>query len=206
MDYIPEGLVLTPESFQNTANPGVKKPLYGSLGTQHVEFMTHRKYSGKKTKEQGQEAYDEIDVLMIRNDKFSRVPKRMNELTHQQKMALAPLYERFKEGKDSTDTNILNWGAASNEEKAHLGNIGVWTVEQIAAFADHELTRLGPDGKDLRRRARLHVKAKSPEVDERKKELDELRALVEAQAEQIKELKEQDKPRRGRPKKQETEG
>lgn len=188
MHSIPEGLKVKPEAFEKTGSPNVLRPTYGSLGSMFAEFKVHERYSGKLSQQTGTETTQPIEVCIIQTDRFSRVPKRVTELSRKESIDLAPLYERFKSQQGSTDTSILEWNAVSDVEKVHLGQLGIWSVEQLHNLPEHERYRLGPGGNELWVRAERHVLGKEAKVA---KETAEAKKELHLLAEENKKLREQ---------------
>jgi hypothetical protein len=192
--------LLRTSNFQATSDASVYKPIYGSLGSMFAEFRVHEEYLGGESARVGREVKRPVEIVIIQSDKFSRVPKRVgnwetgeaSELSRKEQIDLAPLYERFKAQKDSTDTNILNWEAVTDMEKGHLAQLGIWTVEQLHNMQEHERFRLGPGWKDLHDRAVRHIATKrgDDERSERERELELLREENRKLAEKQKESEE----------------
>lgn len=177
MERIPEGLIVEAKSFAKTAYGDVLKPVFGNVDSLPAEFKVVKVYSASDSEYQGVEVEQEVEVCVIHSDKFSKVPLRVakdlgtkldkngvpykarirSELSRQQEQKLAPLYERFKKQKDSTDTNICDWQAAGDDEKAFLASLGIWTVEQLNAMPEYERYRLGPSGDELWKRSERHM-------------------------------------------------
>lgn len=211
MEKIPEGLIVTPTKFEPTGNPLVMRPTYGSIGTQHVRFYTHETYSGSDSEKAQKEVKKQVDICEIQNDKFTKVPIRVNDLSRAQKAILAPLYERFKTQKDSNETQILDWDAVTDNEKIFLGQLGVMTVEQLNSFTGQDVYKLGPGAEELIARAKRHMKSKEEkngptnELALLRKEKEELAArlkrLEDSYMEKEIEKAKQAAPKVGRPKK-----
>lgn len=191
---LPENLIIKPVSFEQTLQPGVLKPTYGSLGSQYVRFHVHKEYNGADSTVAGKEVYRPIEVCEFQNDRFTRCPIRVKDLSAKQKVELAPIYERFRTQKESDETAVTEWDAVTDLEKGFLMTAGVYTVEQLGKFEDTELHRLGPGGTDLRLRARRHMRtkedAKPKAADELKNEIALLRAEKEDQNARMKALEE----------------
>lgn len=216
MNGIPEGLVVNANSFAATGVNDVLRPVFGNLGPLPAEFRIVKEYIGSESEELGTEVERPVEVAMIHSDKFSKVPLRVakdlremrgkdgavifdergkpmrkkirSELSRAQEIALAPLYQQFKEQKDSTDTRITDWQAVREEERAFLAQIGIWTVEQLHAIPQHQRYQLGPNCDDLWARADRHIHAK----DNRKREeaTEEMLAVLEANKEMRKQNEE----------------
>lgn len=169
---IPSELIIEPTGFDKTANPNVLKPVYGSVKGVYAEFRIHKEYSGSDSEKVGQEVHRPVEICLFHTDKFSKIPKRIKELSKQQQIDLAPLYERFKKQADSLDTNIFDWEAITDQEKVHLGSVGCWTVEQLYHTPIDERYKFGPGGEDLWNRSERHMKTKgSTKNEEQKREL-----------------------------------
>lgn len=220
MDVIPEGLIVKPQTFEKTGNPNVLNPTYGSVGSMHVEFRVHKKYSGADSAKANKEVRRETEICLFQADKFSRVPKKVSELSTKEQIALAPIYERFKTQSESNETSIFEWEAATQMEKAHLGQMGIWSVEQLAAMPEHERYRLGPGGADLHARSERHMATKKEDsqeeqkkemalvMEENKKLSERLKALEERELQRHQEIaksEEGPKKKRSRPKKEEAQ-
>lgn len=160
---IAEGLIL-PTSHSHTDNPGLRKPSFGNIGSQSVEFRTIREFSGKLTGEVGKEVYNDKDVCIIKNDKFCSAAILYSDLSYQQREDLANAYDAFKSEKESTDTRIIEWQAITDQEKGSLLAAGIFTVEQLQAFNASEMHKLGPNAQSLKARADMHLATKREEA------------------------------------------
>lgn len=166
----------------------------GALGTMVAEVKRHREFNAKKTEELGDlpgEMSDEIELVLITTDKFSKTPLRAsclsdpkrkfhNELSVAQQVQLAELRERFRKNEHGSDTPIGLWDALSTTERAQLVAMGVHYVEQLAAYQEHELYKLGNGGAEWVKRAQRHVAAKSPNKQEEFEK--QMASLLEAKA------------------------
>lgn len=207
MSGIPEGLVVQANSFVAVGGQSdVMKPVYGNLGPLPTEFRIAEEYVASDSEYLGVEVTRKKVVALIHSDRFSKVPlaveadngemrdregnvvldhrgkvvrKRIrSELSPSQARALAPLYERFKNQKDSTDTKIVDWQAAREDEKEFLASLGIWTVEQLREIPEHDRYKLGPDGNELWGRADRHFLSK--ESKKREAATEEMLAVLEA--------------------------
>lgn len=199
MITLPDGLeVKEPTNYLNTGEQFTRRPMFGSIGSQSVEFRTEKIYNEPDSVKEGREVFRDVELCYIRSDRFSNVPLRVadpekgikGELSREQEVALTNLYSSWKDHKDSGETNILDWKAISRGDMANLAHLGFWTVEPIAKIGDYELHRLGPGGADLREKARRHVRSKlgdkalesESEMHLLRQEMEELKAqLVEKQ-------------------------
>lgn len=191
----PEGFVAPNIKLQSTNNPLVLKPTFGSIGSQYVRFELHEVYDASKSDVADIEVKEQIEICLIQNDKFTRCPIRIKDLSPAQRVALAPLYERFKTQKDSKDTAIFDWDAISDLDKTLLASVGVFTVEQLESFKEEEAYKIGPAHKELRAKAARHLKTKrmnDPEWKDReqKEELALLRKEKEELAARLAKLEE----------------
>lgn len=166
----PEGFKL-PTLGEGTTHNGVLKAVAGSVGAQATRFFVHRLYDAKATELEKREVLTPHEMVGFRNDPFAEFTCKVKDMTPKQKLVTQQLYERFKSQKDSTDTPVEVWDAISEWEKVQLIQSGILTVEQITAYQDHELYKLGPGGKDLRERAKWHVNAKNPAQDNKQEML-----------------------------------
>ena len=115
-----------------------------------------------------------------------------SELSLDQQRQLASLYERFKEQKGSTDTHINQWQAVSDGDRAFLGSLGIFTVEQLYHTPVERRNAFGPGGQELWERSERFMKAKKQDSDteERKAEMAALREEREKQARRAQEMEE----------------
>lgn len=154
----------------------------GAVGTMSAEIKRHREFNAKRTQELIDanlpgEMSDNIELVLIKADKFTTVPLRAsnldnpkvpfyNELSIEQQTQLAELRERFRKNEHGGDTPIAMWDALSVGEQMQLVNMGVMYVEQLAAYKDHEYYKLGNGGAELVKRAQRHIEAKTPNKQE----------------------------------------
>lgn len=187
METIPEGLIVNAQGFGATGQTDVMKPTYGRLGMLPAVFKVEEVYSASDSVEAGEEIKRKVEICEIHVDKFSKVPLRVanvtakvdnegkpildqhgkpvmcrikSELTRDQEIKLAPLYEQFKKQKDSTDTSIVSWQAINDNERNMLGQLGIWSVEQLNAIPQYDRYKLGPAGEELWERSERHRVAK----------------------------------------------
>lgn len=154
----------------------------GAMGTLVAEIKRYGRFSKRMTLELETqnlpgEALEEIELAVIQVDKLTKVPFRCssltypkrkftNELSVPEQISLAELRERFRKNEHGADTPIANWDALNASEMAQLMQIGIYYVEQLAAYQEHEYYRLGNGGAELVKRAQRHVGAKAPNKQE----------------------------------------
>lgn len=116
-----------------------------------------------------------------------------SEMSQEQQRALAPLYERFKEQKGSTDTHINTWQALNDGDRAFLSGLGIFTIEQLYHTPADRRNQFGPGGQELWERSERFMKAKqlAADTDERRAEMALIRAEREQDAKEKAEMKEQ---------------
>lgn len=172
--------------------PGVLKAVSGSLGALPVRVFTHAVYDDLGSIQAGQEVKKELVMVGIKNDRFTECCIAEQDLDMQQRIELAPLLERFRTQKDSTETAIENWDAISEQEKAFLLKMGIQFVEQMAAYPDSMVGRMGKVGIALKEKAVRHMtgKAKRAEQEEQLQELALIREERERDARRLQELEE----------------
>lgn len=154
-----------PEGFRlptagESAPGGVLKAVTGSHGTQAFKVSTHKMFNAKKSDEAGLEVEDAITIVTFRNDPYTEAVIREADLSPEQQVQTAEARDRFYTSKDSTDTMIAEWQAIHDSEKMKLALIGVVTVEQLAAWPEFQMFKLGGGAKDLVAKARRHVDTK----------------------------------------------
>lgn len=147
-----------------TQSPHIMKPVFGTINQQFVQFSVEYMYNEQKSKELNYEHMDAIEICEITNDPKCTVKHTVGNLNAWQRQAFAELYARFKDQKDSLDTEIHAWVAIKPSEKALLEHCGYRTVEQLANAAQEYVARLGPSGKELQERAVKHVNTKGEKV------------------------------------------
>lgn len=110
-----------------------------------------------------------------------------SELSPQMQRELAPLYERFKEQRGSTDASIYTWQAVNDADKGFLASLGIYTVEQLYHTPKERRAAFGPGGEELWERSERFMKAKQKALDteERRAEMALIREEREAQAARI---------------------
>lgn len=186
MPGLPEGFI-EPTLGTNLGNSVMKafptsQAIAGAVGTMSAEIVRHKEYNAKKTGELilsglPGEMTDNIEIVLIKADKFTTVPLRAsnlddpkapfyNELSLEQQIALADLRERFRKNEHGADTPITMWEALSSNEQHQLVQMGVLYVEQLAAYKEHEYYKLGNQGPELVKRAQRHLEAKKPNKQE----------------------------------------
>lgn len=156
-----------------TAQAGVLNAVAGAVGTQRVEFFMWRKYDGRSSEKLDRDVYMPVEMVRFKNDVYSEYTCLVKDMNQAQRFATGPLYQRFKEQKDSTDTNIEDWDQIDEGTKMTLIRAGFLTVEQIAAHGDHESHKLGLDGHVVLKKARRTIAGK--EAEQKAKESSELR-------------------------------
>lgn len=190
-----------PTDYLKTEHAEVLRPVFGSIGAQHVRFEVAQEYSGADSLAANREVRRPVEVCLIQNDRFSTAALRVgrppdpskpgdigitSELSHEQQVVLAPVYERFKTQRESSETDIVGWDVVTDMERRLLVKQGIWTVEQLASFSDQDLFRLGPGGKDLRERAKRHVTTKQEAAaPDYSAELEQLRSEKSELAERL---------------------
>lgn len=195
---IPEGFIMP--TLGTSVGGNVLKALpsaeaiSGALGTQTAEIVRHREFNALRTQvlqETGAfgEMTDEIELVIITNDKYTKVPLRAsnlsdptkpfcNELSIPQQIQLADLRERFRKNEHGSETPVGLWDALNSGEKHRLIAMGILYVEQLAAYQEHELYKLGNGGRELVDRAKRHVAGKKPNIQEEVEK--NMAALLEA--------------------------
>lgn len=180
-----------PTGFQPTGNPLIMKPTFGSVGAQFVRFFVHKVYNGGKSEKEDLEIKDHIQICEITNDRFTKCPIRIKDMSQQQRVVLNPLYQRFLSQQDSTDTDILDWEACTENERILLGQMGIHSVEQLSSYSDTDLYKLGPQGAELRERAKRHARSKEVKKSaEDSEEMAYLRKRLEDMEKQLTEKQE----------------
>lgn len=173
---VPSNFVI-PTIGDPTGSSGVLKAVSGASGTQTIKFFIGQEYDGNASKEADMEVFRPVEMVCFKNDPLSEYHCRVKDMTQEQRLKAGALYERFKSQKESTDTPIEAWEQINEAEKVSLLRQDYVTVEQVASFEDHEVYRLGIDGKNLRDKARRHVKGKNHVKEQQFS--DEMKAILE---------------------------
>lgn len=183
---VPEGFIMPTLGTQVSGHVLKAVPsadaISGVMGTMVAEVRRHRELNAKRTQELIEsnlpgDMRDDIEIILIKTDKFSTVPLRASnlsdptapfncELSREQQIALAELRERFRKNEHGCDMPIANWDCLNVSEQMHLINMGVLYVEQLAAYQDNEIYKLGNGGAELVKRAKRFVEAKQPNKQE----------------------------------------
>lgn len=185
----PEGFRMPTEG-EGTTHQGVLKAVTGAIGTQAARFFIHKLYDARATVMEQREVLKAHEMVGFRNDPFSEYTCKIKDMTDRQKFSTQKLYERFKTQQETDETPLETWDAISEREKVQLIQSGILTVDQIAAYQDHELYKLGPGGKDLRTKATWHVNAKNP-VQDQKQEMLMVIEENKRQADRMKQMEEE---------------
>lgn len=218
---LPENFVM-PVTYQpDASHPMLMKPVFGTVGSQFVRFFCHHEYSEAKSKELKYEFLEPIEMCEIVCDRLTKAHIRVKDLSREQRVLFADLYERFKQGKESVGTHVNDWNAISDGDKALLVHCHIYTVEQLADLTPENMHRLGPAGKELQEKAQRHTRSKGEtykaaelikEMQLLRDELESIKAgqqqkqedyFAKVAASQMEE--ESEKRRPGRPKKIESE-
>lgn len=183
---VPEGFIMP--TLGHTVGSNVLKAIpsaevvAGAVGTMVAEVKRHPVPSKRLTAllEKDNlpgEGNEELEIVLFHTDKYSKTPVRASslsdptreffcELTTEQQMQVAELRERFRKNEHGSDTPIGNWNILNSSEQAHLINMGIYYVEQLAAYQEHEYYKLGNGGADFVKRAQRHVASKKPNKQE----------------------------------------
>ena len=230
MAGVPEGFIMP--TLGTTLGGNVMKAtptaeaIAGALGTSAAEIKRHKEFNAKKTQELESanlpgEMTDDIEIVMIKVDKYTTTPLRAsnlsdpsakfhNELSLEQQIALADLRERFRKNEHGSDTPVASWDSIDGNTQHQLITAGILYVEQLAAYKEHEYYKLGNGGAELVKRAQRHIAAKTPNkqedferqmnaiVTERAKEREEREAMEKRMFEMQAELAKLSNPRAGR--------
>lgn len=79
-------------------------------------------------------------------------------------MVIGPFYEAWKRGEGAPVIGqpLFAWSGCSRELAAELKKFNIHSVEDLAQFPDHQITRIPIQGfRDLRRKAQLTIEARS---------------------------------------------
>ncbi len=162
----PEGFII-PTQYGNYANNGNVAAAYvGSAKGQSFRFFTAKIHNQRRSDETGIEAHDVIEFVQFVNDKYCSPAHRIDASLFKIHPEILSDYKRWKDGKDSKITTILDWDTISYSEKGMLIASGFDTVEQLCESPDERLMAVGPEWKNIKAKALQHVKAKKLEAGE----------------------------------------
>jgi len=187
----PEGFII-PTQYGNYANNGNVAAAYvGTAKGQAFRFFTARIHNVKKSEESGIETHDVIEFVQFQNDKYCSPTHRIDASLFKLHPEILADYKRWKDGKDSKITTILDWETITHSEKGILIASGFETVEQIADSPDERVMAIGPEWKNIKSKALQHIKAKKLEAGEQEisNEFQRMGAELTAQKNENEELR-----------------
>lgn len=123
---------------------------------------------------------------------------------------IKPRYEAWKKGMDmpETGTPLSVWPGVNEAEIFELNRAGIKSVEELANSGDGALDKVAlPNVREFRKQARMFIEAQATQANAQTiMDLKERQEATEAAlAEALEQLKEAQKPKRGRPPKAKTE-
>lgn len=157
-------------------NNGVAPTFISQTGGTPFEFKVIKQHSPKKSEELGYEFLEDVEIVLFYIDDKTVCSRRIDKTFWQDHPEILPEYERWKAGKSANMTDLREWTAVSHSEIASLFRAGFICVEQILEASDERLMAIGPDWKEVKRKAEQHLKAKTEKV-EAGKYAEELSAL-----------------------------
>lgn len=122
---------------------------------------------------------------------------------------LEPAYQSWLKGEEIPDDGMAlqAWPGVNDAQVAELRKHSIRTVEDLAAITDAQIQKIQlPDVRGLRRQAQTYLGSQG--AADMAKKLADQEAAMQAMQEQLEELrreKAEEKPKRGRPRKEATE-
>ena len=146
-----------------------------------VNFYTKEVLNRVKSDEAGEDVKEQREYVRVQVPGSTNIFD--NLATDQHRKRYPAEYAAFKRGGEQTPdgTPIYDLPGLLPAQAGELDQKGVQTIEQIAAMPEHQAAKLGRGYEDVQRRARKFVEQINSN-DALRKEIDELKALVAAQA------------------------
>lgn len=113
-----------------------------------------------KSREAGRPIFEDREYveIIIPGSKNERPVRPVRE---QDKERWPDEYRRFKEGQEEAQdgTPLEQWPRMTRSRVYELKAVGVFSVEDLAALTDANLSNIGPDGRELREAAQAFMQA-----------------------------------------------
>ncbi|MGI9297095.1 MAG: hypothetical protein ACR2QC_04255 [Gammaproteobacteria bacterium] len=169
-----------------------------------VTFYPHPVENRFKSKEQNRAIFEDKDFIrIICPGQNKSVVER--EVKDGDKSKYSRAWERYQNNLTgfAGGTPLGEWAYLSPSRVMELKAQGIHAVEQLAQVPDQNLTKLGPDARDLRERAKQRLQPESETVGELRSEVEVMRQKLDEATAQLAEATRQlsEKPKRGRPRK-----
>lgn len=119
---------------------------------------------------------------------------------------IGPAYDAWKNGNALPDdgTPLSAWSGVTAEQAKFMKSVGIRTVEEVRDMGEATVEKLRfPNARKLPALAKSWLEGEN--VAEKDAKILEMQAKMDAMAEMLEEQMKADKPKRGRPPKQETE-
>lgn len=146
-------------------------------------------------------------------EEFKRETKGKAQHMHAIWSIIGPAYEAWQQGEDIPETGIplAAWPGLDEGQVIELRKVGLKTVQDVAEMPDGVVDKVKlPNVRGIRRQAQEFLAARegadlSRKVTEQEEEMKALREKLDAAMELLEERERAEKPKRGRPKKAETQ-
>jgi len=171
-----------------------------------IRFYEHQTYNKQKSDKAKYEVFDKLEMIEWFIDKNNKIPEQVKFLPEELLKfdsdgdciggRLMESYLRYKEGKATIGTPLRKWGVTTDNEIASLEAIGIFTVEQFAAYDKSRIESRYPESFSLAHtRAVQFVAGKDQQT-----QADEILLLKENNGELLKRLEAlESAPGSGRP-------
>lgn len=170
----------------------------GCLAT-FYRYPVHNKVRSEK---EGRAVYDELPFvkILIPGQNKSIVEREVKE---EDKQRWPDAWARFERNETGTmsGTPLEHWAFLSAGRVMEMKALGIYTLEQLVAIPDGNIAKLGPDGRDIVKRAQQFLKPQSDRETELRGEVEKLKQEVRALSARLDEANRQlsERKRRGRP-------
>lgn len=165
-----------------------------------IEFFSKTVKNEAKTREAGRPIHD--SVVFIRKTVPGAQSPFEREKWETDERDFADAWRAYQQQEEMPihGTRVEDWGILSAEQIADYKAVNIRTVEDVSTLSDGQVHMLGLGAMALREQAKVFLAAakdktlasiQAGEIDELKRELEELRALVKEQAKEIKTLREE---------------
>lgn len=119
---------------------------------------------------------------------------------------IGPAYSAWRNGQELPEdgTPLSAWSGVTSEQAEFMKSVGIYTVENVRDMGEATLEKLRfPNARRLPALAKSWLEGE--QVAEKDAKILEMQAQIDAMAEMLEENMQAEKPKRGRPKKEETE-
>ena len=178
-------------------------------GRAKVRFYKTTVENQARSKEAGVKVYDEVEhcEYIIPGDLKARPVEKVVPAWHEQ--VYPEEYAAFKKGVNApiSGTPFEHWPGINDAQAKTLRGFDINSVEELAETNDNTFMNLGPGFRELKEAAARFVKAKhdTAYIEQQQSQIDDLQRQIAELTGGGDQVAQSDKPKRGRPRKVETE-